>query len=54
MLVIFLTRVDVRFSLIGSVFYFGLAIAWFALYLTKRAEWGARGDAISLLIPKGY
>lgn len=47
-------RADARASLVGAFVYFGAAIAWFALFLTKRAEWGATADAISLIIPKGY
>ncbi len=46
-------RIDVRMSLIGFVVYTAVAFLWFVTYLAKRESWGAWGDSISLLIPKG-
>ncbi|KAK7105343.1 gamma-secretase subunit PEN-2-like [Littorina saxatilis] len=41
-------------SMIGTVVWVGGVVAWVTIFQLKRASWGAAGDSISFVIPKGY
>lgn len=43
----------VLLSALGALVYLTAIIAWVTVYQTKRIEWGADGDRISLHVPYG-
>ncbi|EGD81086.1 hypothetical protein PTSG_11031 [Salpingoeca rosetta] len=46
-------RKYVIWSAVGAVIYFAALIAWAVIFQDKRSEWGAFGDRLSVVIPKG-
>jgi presenilin enhancer 2 len=44
---------DVIRSMIGTVLWVGVIVAWVTVFQLNRASWGATGDDISFIIPKG-
>ena len=44
---------DVIRSMVGTVVWIGLVVAWVTIFQLKREEWGATADYMSFIIPKG-
>jgi len=44
---------DVIWSIIGSLVWTGIIVAWVTVFQLNRADWGAAADQISFIIPKG-
>jgi len=40
-------------SVIGALVALGALIAWVIFFKTRRLEWGALGDSMSFVMPKG-
>ncbi|KAI7852807.1 gamma-secretase aspartyl protease complex, presenilin enhancer-2 subunit [Circinella umbellata] len=43
----------VYLSMAGCVAWFVAMTTWYAVYVNKRTSWGAAGDQITVVIPKG-
>ncbi|KAI9317533.1 gamma-secretase aspartyl protease complex, presenilin enhancer-2 subunit [Dichotomocladium elegans] len=43
----------VYMSLGGCIVWFVILTTWYALFVNKRITWGAVGDKITVVIPKG-
>lgn len=44
---------DVIRSIIGSLIWISVIVTWVTIFQLKRADWGATGDYISFMIPRG-
>ena len=50
---IIISSPDVVGSVIGALVALGALIAWVIFFKTRRLEWGALGDSMSFVMPKG-